>query len=141
MMARRVLPHRLTLVFTTLLVASLVSVSLQVRDPSGTSALTSATLAVIAPFQKGVRGAAGGVSSLWEGYVLLVGVRGENERLRDEVAALRNEAALLREQLVRAGRLEEFLAFQRQAALAGVEARVTGESADPWQKAVVLDKG
>jgi rod shape-determining protein MreC len=140
-MTRRVIPHRLTLAFTTLLVASLVSVSLQVRDPSGTSALARAALAVISPFQRLVLGAAGGVSSLWDGYVALVGVRGENQRLHDEVAALRNEASLLREQLVRAGRLEEFLAFQREAGLAGVSARVTGESADPWQKAVMLDRG
>jgi rod shape-determining protein MreC len=135
------LPHLQTLFLVVLLVGSFIAISFQVRDPSGTPFFNRGAMAVLAPAQSGARALALGAGSLWSGYLDLVGVRGENQVLRERVAGLEYEIALLREEIARGGREQEFAVFQARACLEGRLARVIGVSADPWARAVVIDRG
>ncbi len=135
------LPHLQTVLLAVLLVGSFVAISFQVRDPSGTPFFTRGALAVFYPAQAGVAAVLRAVDSVWSGYLDLVRVRSENRRLRGRVEELEYESALLREEIARAGREEEFAGYRARAGLEGRVARVIGESADPWMKAVTIDLG
>lgn len=140
-MRRSYFPHFRTVFLVVLMVGSFIGISLQVRDPAGTTFFARGAMAALAPAQAGVSACARTIDGVWEGYLALAGVRTENQGLRREVDSLRCEIALLREEIARAGRTEEFLRFQREASLTGVVARVTGESPDPWTKAISLEAG
>jgi len=120
---------------------SLIIISRQVRDPSGMTYFSRNVLAVTSPFQSGFTAVVGGISSLWENYLNLHGVRDENRQLRDEVNLLRTEVQKLREELFRAGRLEEFAAYRLETGFEGTVARVIGESPDPWTRTIVVNRG
>jgi rod shape-determining protein MreC len=133
--------HREGLLLALLLGFSLLIISRQVRDPTGMTYFRRNVLAITSPFQNGFATVVGGVSGLWDNYVDLHGVRDENRKLREDVNHLRTEVQKLREELFRAGRLEEFAAYRLETGFEGTVARVIGESPDPWTRTIVVNRG
>lgn len=133
--------HREGLLLILLVGFSLVIISRQVRDPSGMTYFRRNVLAVVSPFQSGFTVVVGGISGLWDNYVNLHGVRDENRKLHEEVNILRTEVQKLREELFRAGRLDEFAAYRLETGFEGTVARVIGESPDPWSRTIVVNRG
>lgn len=124
-----------------LLSMSLLLVSHQLRDDSGTTYLRRSVLAVLFPLQRTVAGAADNVSGAWNSYLSLVGVREENRKLQGELSRITTEIQALREELYRAGRLEEFAQYQKSSGMKGLPAQVIGESPDPWVRTIIVDQG
>ena len=133
--------HREGLLLIFLLLASILIISNQVKDRKGMSYLKRGTIAVLAPAQSGVRAVIGTVSGVWHDYFFLFGVRAENIELREEVNRLRGEVQYLREELYRAGSMEQFARYQEETGFSGVAARVIGESPDPWTRTIVVNRG
>ncbi|MFV1956816.1 MAG: rod shape-determining protein MreC [bacterium] len=133
--------HRDGLILSFFILSSLLIISHQTKDYSAMTYLKRGGIAVIAPFQTVVDNSFRFVSGLWNDYIFLLGVRSENKELRNEVHRLKGEAQFLREQLFRAGRLDDFLRYQAETGLMGITARVIGESPDPWTRVIILDKG
>lgn len=96
---------------------------------------------LLSPLQRGVVGAADAVAGVWHGYINLVGVRQQNERLRAEVRRLQAEIVRYREDRLASGRLSKLLAFKEAAGLDLLSAQVVGRSATPWFRTVMIDRG
>lgn len=133
--------HRAGLLLVVLVISSVLIISRQVQDPTGISYFRKSVLTVAAPFQSGFGAVIGGVRSVWNDYLFLFGTRAENARLREDVNNLSSEVQILREELYRAGRLEEFSAYRFETGLAGMAAKVIGESPDPWTRTIVVNRG
>ena len=133
--------HREGLLLVILVGLSLITISRQLRAPTGETYFRRSVVTVTSPFQWGVTAVAGGVSDLWNSYLYFYGIKDENRRLTDEVNLLRTEVQELREELFRVGRLEEFAAYRLETGLEGTVARVIGESPDPWTRTIVVNRG
>ena len=84
--------------FTALTVGHIVLISAQVNTDRGIPVIEAITFGAFAEVQRGISSGMGGVRTWWGDYVALRTVRGENERLRQEVSrmqiALQQERAL-----------------------------------------------
>lgn len=94
-----------------------------------------------APAQVAVRGAASGIAKTIDHYLLLVGVQEESERLRREVAELKQELLAVEEVQLENQRLHALLAFKQTSDLNLTPARVVGRSSFAWFHTILLDKG
>jgi len=133
--------HREGLLLVFLVVFSILTISRQVQDPTGMSYFRKSVITVTAPFQRGFGAVIGGVRGIWSNYLFLFGTRAENAQLREEVNQLSSEVQKLREELYRAGRLEEFSAYRFETGLTGMAAQVIGESPDPWTRTIIVNRG
>src|SRR5512134_204667 len=82
-----------------------------------------------------------GMSSIWSHYFALVGVSRENERLRKEVANLREKLQESREAVLENRRLKELLQFSERAEKKTIGARIVGRDVSPWFQSVFVDAG
>lgn len=80
------------------------------------------------------------VAQLWTGYVALVGIRAENERLQSEIDRLRMEQHLDREAVLEAERLRRF--FEIDFSVGDpIVARVSGGDPSVSRQTITVDKG
>jgi rod shape-determining protein MreC len=82
-----------------------------------------------------------GASSVWNHYFALVGVSRENERLRGEVASLREKLQESRDGILENRRLKDLLHFSGTLEKKTVGARVVGHDISPWFQSVFIDVG
>jgi len=117
--------------------------SVQVNHRFNTSFVRVWLLDSIAPLEKLVDMTVNGVGNVWHGYFGLVGVRGENVRLRAENDALKMQLARQNEEVLEAGRLRKLLDLQSSGIGKTVVARVIGRDAAPSRshQTVTIDKG
>lgn len=85
--------------------------------------------------------AAEGAGAIVRHYLLLIGVRQENERLRRELDALKLEAQHLRAELARAERAEALRLFQARTPSRTLAARIIGAGPVLNSKVVFVDAG
>jgi hypothetical protein len=85
--------NRVAIASGLLLLLSLVLLSLSSRNRQRLDPLARLALEIMRPLQVLVTGALDGVSGAWHTYAALVGVRRENERLHEQVAALERQLA------------------------------------------------
>lgn len=94
-----------------------------------------------AQVQKAVTRPSAWLGDLWTGYVALVEVRRDNERLHGRVAELREENLQLREALVASGHLERIAAMRRDFEVPLLPVEVVGQDVSPWFRSLLLDRG
>ncbi|HEY7528515.1 MAG TPA: rod shape-determining protein MreC [Candidatus Deferrimicrobiaceae bacterium] len=82
-----------------------------------------------------------GVSAFWYRYIALVGVSRENDRLRREVASLREKLLESRDALLENRRLKGLLQFSESAEKRTIGARVVGHEVSPWFQSIFIDAG
>jgi rod shape-determining protein MreC len=133
--------HREGLLLVIFVLSSILIISRQVQDPTGMSYFRRSVLTIAAPFQSGASAVIGGVTGVWDDYLFLLGTRAENTKLRGEVNQLTSKVQELREELFRAGRLEEFSAYRFETGFTGMAAQVIGESPDPWTRTIIVNRG
>jgi rod shape-determining protein MreC len=80
-------------------------------------------------------------ASIWDRYLFLVGVQGENEELRARLERLEGDLALLQEFKGENERLRKLLEFSKTADLNGVVGSVVGYDPSGWVKGIVVNKG
>jgi rod shape-determining protein MreC len=77
----------------------------------------------------------------WVRYLDLVDVAERNERLRAQLAALREDNLQLREALVASGRLERIAEMREDFEVPMRPAELVGVDVSPWFRFVLLDRG
>jgi len=131
------------LIITSLLLC-LFSIHLIITDKRGAGGemLVGSAISVVAtPIQSAITTITQGVSSTWSGYVYLIGVKGENDLLREELALLESEQARLREEVESARRVKALLGFKEERALPMVAARIVGTDIYGLTRTVTIDVG
>src|SRR5215510_13066958 len=81
-----------------------------------------------------------GVADRWEQYVMLQGVREENQQLRKEIEWLRGQHSQLRESAAATDRLTALLHFKEQALPTMIAAQVIGRDATNRYRTIILNK-
>ncbi|MGQ9919774.1 MAG: rod shape-determining protein MreC [Desulfobacca sp.] len=136
---RKRLPTVIILALSILLIFTLISASL--RGPHPLQPVEGFVVRVTAPIFNFFHGAVALASRIWRGYIYLVGVQAENERLKMLAQESLSKEALYQETLLEKERLRQLLEFKNQAALPVTGARIIGFDFSIWFKCAFLDKG
>ncbi|HNG00043.1 MAG TPA: rod shape-determining protein MreC [Pseudomonadota bacterium] len=102
------------LIGAALLLALSLVLRMSVRSPEKQTLLDRAVVRLLAPLQGLSAGLLGRISSLWTGYVALVGVQQENLALKKQNAELRSQLTSVSALAMRAQRLERLLDLRAQ---------------------------
>lgn len=97
--------------------------------------------AAVSPLQRGVLTIYNSGASLIDDYVYIVGVKDENNALKETVVQLRGENNRLREEILFNARLKEMLPYAAAAPFQAVAARITAFSIDGWTRTIVINMG
>jgi rod shape-determining protein MreC len=81
------------------------------------------------------------VREAWDRYVALLDLRAENEALRAQISALREENLQYREALVASGRLQRIAEMRDEFDTPMLPMEVIGQDVSPWFRSVLLDRG
>lgn len=132
--------NRVVIVSGTLLLLSLVLLSKYSRVENA-DPIAGAVLEVMRPLQVAASAAVDAATGIWGGYIALVGVRRENERLQHRIAEL--EQQLIRTSELRAmeRRLDQLLEFGTAFQLRAEAAQIIGRDPLPWSGTVTINKG
>jgi rod shape-determining protein MreC len=134
--------RRFSYPLTYLLLGLLCAVSLASRrDPAPLGPGSRAVLDLTLPLQQMVTLPLREVQDLWRGYVALVGLRGENERLNGEVARLEEEVLQYREAIVSSERFQRLAGFRARRDVPMVPANVVAHDVSQWFQSIVIDQG
>lgn len=101
----------------------------------------AAGVALFRPFFLAVDSLREGISGIWYRYIALVGVTRENERLRREIASLRQQIQETRDAVLENRRLKELLRYSETIDRRTIGARVVGHDISPWFRAIFLGTG
>jgi len=129
------------LVAVALLVAAIQvfvrpSIALERAEP-----VRAAGVVLFRPFYSAADFLRGGISSVWNRYIALVGVSRENERLRKEVTELRERIHETRDAVLENRRLKDLLRYSQIVDRRTLGARVVGHDVSPWFRAIFLGTG
>jgi rod shape-determining protein MreC len=103
--------------------------------------LEEVTFGLFAEVQRAGSSAVSSVQRVWKGYVDLRGVREENERLKEELAAAQVRVQQQRALADRARGLEQLLKLRENLELETVAARVIAGAAEQNFRTLTIDKG
>jgi rod shape-determining protein MreC len=103
--------------------------------------LEQSVFTLLTPLQRGVAALVDSVSGAWYGYLDLRGVRDENRKLAERLAALETEVMQLRHRSTEAERLFTLLELRRALPLQSIVAPVVARDGMPWFRSVTLAKG
>ncbi len=93
------------------------------------------------PIQSGVHNLVNTFSDWWEGYVMLIGIRNENQQLLQEIAELKDRLNRSLEDSVQYNRLRGQLLFAQRQPDRKVFAEIIGESIDNIHQMRLINRG
>jgi rod shape-determining protein MreC len=136
-------PRRARTVLALLLVAAIVLITIDFRQPTGgpVDRLQRLAIAVFGPLQQGASAAVRPVANLVGGAAELGGLRRENRRLEAEVARLRAQERTYQDVLGENQRLRGTLGMARRCGCRTVGASVVASSGSNFQLSVTVDAG
>jgi rod shape-determining protein MreC len=102
---------------------------------------SSGLLEIAAPLQKTLELPIDMARDLVSGYLTLVNVNDENQRLRERIAQLEEENVQFREALLEGGRLQRIVEMRGQFETPMRPGQVVGEDVSLWFRSVLLDRG
>ena len=133
--------NRLLLTSGCLLVGSLFLFSVSLRSRPYRDPIAHVLLDGLAPFQNAFTWLRSRTRGVWTGYISLVGIRRDNQQLRERVATLESELVRLSELEQANRRLAELLQFRAAMRGAAYGARVIGRDPLPWFRTLTVDRG
>ena len=129
--------HRAKLVAFLALVLPLFLLYVHGRSPRRTTIVEHGLTHLTAPVASAAARMLSGVSGLWSGYVALVGLQADNERLAAENRILVGEALRAKELTLENERLRALLEFKRpRRELRTIAAHVIGKDVSPYARVV-----
>ncbi len=140
-MVRPDLGNRARYLLVAVIVGHVLLVSAQVGTSAGPSLLRATIVALVTRLQEGSWIVAGGVRSVFDGYVALWSVRSENERLAREAEALHAELAEARASASGAESLRDLLEVRPLLPWTTTGARIVAGTTSPDFRSVTIDKG
>jgi rod shape-determining protein MreC len=123
------------------LVLHTLLLSAQTSKQFDTSFVRIWLLASLGPFEKIVDSSVEGIENIWSGYIGLIGVHRENEKLIAENARLRMESIQKAEDALELARLRQLMALQTTPIGKKVVARVIGKDPSQGGRNLTIDKG
>ncbi|MGM0402758.1 MAG: rod shape-determining protein MreC [Thermodesulfobacteriota bacterium] len=111
------------------------------RKSSFYPAAVETALFFVGPLQDGVSRVTGFAGNVWSRYFMLVTASMENETLRRELAEVRHELHLCREETLLRDRVESFLEFKEDTEYEMVVADVVGREPSAWFESIIINKG
>lgn len=113
------------------------------KNPSSLNALDRVVLRISAPVEFAASSLARGVSNLWEGYIYLVDVKADNDKLAYENARLREDVHRLAQKEAENRELRRLLQLKESVPGELVSAQVIGKDFTEFFRVtrVVLDRG
>jgi rod shape-determining protein MreC len=134
--------RRFRYALTYLVLASLALVSMSSRGaPEELGVAPRLVLEVTGPLERMVVLPISAMRSVWESYLALVGVRRDNQRLREELSRLREENLQYREAIVASERFQRLADFRTAREVPMVPANVIANDISAWFRSVVIDQG
>jgi len=136
--------HKNTVVLTTVLLAQLLALAVQVKRQTAEGPVRVIRLVAVsslAPFERLFIHTGESVRGVWANYIDLRNVRRENLRLKAESGQMRLDRAREKEDARQARRLQVLLGFKEQWIDTTVAAQVIGTSGSESSNLLYLDKG
>lgn len=127
--------------FFTVIVGHIILISAQVNTRRGVPVLEAVTFGAFAEVQRAATTAVAGAQDSWQNYFALQQVRGENERLKAELAQLQVQMQQERALAEQSRGLQQLLDFKRELPLATTGAAVIGAGASTEFRTMTIDKG
>ena len=124
-----------------LLLFTLVVMSLRVKQRQGVDFVDALLIEVCAPFQRASAFVIQTVGGVFEGYVFLVHLQGENVLLKQRVSELQKENHQMREMVFENERLRGLLQFQDRMAVPMIGAEVIGQDPSSWFRSITINRG
>ena len=129
-----------------IIIAFLVGLALAIsssnlKDTSNTSFLKRTILDMYAPPLRAITFLFAGSRHLWDDYVFLLHVRGENRQLRTSLDLLTEQNVHMKELLLENERLRKLLLLKERSPGKLISAEVIGRDAIGWFKTVLINKG
>jgi rod shape-determining protein MreC len=124
---------------TVVLVLSLLSLSL--KNSIVLRKVEGLVVSFTAPGLDALTAVSDSLKRVWFGYLYLVGVQKENERLRQRLEEVVQREARYQEALLALQRLEALLGLKRHLALPVTGARVIAYDPSLWSRAAIIDQG
>lgn len=129
--------HRTKIVTFGALMLPLFLLYVHGRHPRKTTVIEKGLMQVTGPAQAAAETMISGLSDVWSGYVALIDVKEENERLEEQVSVLTGEALRAKELEMENERLRELLKFKRaRKDLQTISAHVIGKDVSPYARVV-----
>lgn len=114
------------------------------RYPRKTTVVEVALMEITGPVQEAASRALSGISDLWNGYVALIDLHDENEKLRDDVRLLTEKADRVRQLELENAQLRTMLDFKKQRReLVTIGAHIIGKDVSPYTRVlrIAVDAG
>ncbi len=120
---------------------ALVLAAYSARHPRVAQAGAMVISEITTPLQQVSRWSLSSVVGLWDNYVNVLHVRGENEAMHQRLAALEAQNSHLLEFEKENERLRQLLSVRDQHGLQGVVARIVGYNPSNWVESVTINRG
>src|SRR5271169_1647016 len=133
--------NRVVLTSGSLLLISLLLLSAGSRERRRGDPVAAVVLDGMRPLQATVAAGVAAVTQAWHGYIGLVGVKQDNERLRLRIVELEQQAARVAEIEETDKRLADLLRFRSTLDGEAVAAQIIGRDPLPWFGTVTINKG
>lgn len=133
--------YKKIIVLLIFLLLLLVLMTTQAKRDKEPGLVENIVVYIISPIQRIVTYSTRGFQKIWSGYINLVGIRKENQRLKKEIQILKEDNNKINEAVLANKRLRELLAFKESVQTSMIPAQVISKDATNWFKMVMIDKG
>lgn len=133
--------HQIILVSVSLALFSLHLALTDKKEVARGVLLKEAISLTVSPIQNLTLSIYGGATGIWSDYINLVGVKDENESLKNRISALQDENNRLKETVGLNARLRSLLEYKQDQEFHTAAAGITGFNMDKWTRTAVINKG
>jgi rod shape-determining protein MreC len=113
----------------------------ETKDGRGVMLIRLWSASLVTPFERAIHSSGQGVNGLWNEYVDLRHIKGQNRELQQTIDRLRLEQAELREDALQGQRLQALVKFRQNYIYQTTPAQVIGTSGSIQSHVIYIDKG
>ncbi|MEE9590950.1 MAG: rod shape-determining protein MreC [Thermodesulfobacteriota bacterium] len=133
--------HQLIITSVILCLLSIHLISINKRGTGGSTLVGSVVSFAAAPVQSAITNISKSIKETWYGYIYLLGLKEENDLLKNKIDILENEKHRLLEEVQATKRLKDLLGFKNKKQLSLVAAEIIGTDTYGWTKTFLIGKG